>query len=95
MDAPRRSIVREHSFERGLRALIENAEAADAFVESAEFLLAANPREGVEAMPGVWMFTMAPIDGRGITLYYSFNDETVWFLAIGPTEGDDEHDDDE
>jgi hypothetical protein len=92
MDAPRRSIVREHSFERGLRALIDDAEAADDFVAAAEYELAANPREGVEAMPGIWMLAM---DGRSITLYYAFNDQTVWFLAIAPTEGDDEQADDD
>jgi hypothetical protein len=36
-----RQVIREHFFERALRALIQDAREADEFVEGAEFVLAA------------------------------------------------------
>lgn len=89
-DAPRRSIVREHAFEHGLRALIPDAREADGFTEGAEFLLSADPRAGIELVRGggLWVLPMAPIDGRGVALYYFFDAETVWFVSIGPSEAE-------
>lgn len=56
------TVVREHRFERELRALIRDAIRADQFVERAEFVLARDPRKGVE-IPGtqIWFMPMAPI----------------------------------
>jgi hypothetical protein len=89
MDAPRRSVVREHSFEHSLRALIEDARTADEYVEAAEYSLAANPFLGLSPMPGLWALPMAPIGGREIVLYYTFDEQTVWFVSIGPSEGEE------
>jgi hypothetical protein len=91
MDEPRRrSVVHEHAFEHALRALIEDAWGADEFIEAAQFTLAADPLIGVEVMRGVWVLPMAPIEGREIALYYTFDEQTVWFLSIGPSEGEAE-----
>jgi len=38
----------KHHFERDLRALIFDPIAADAFVEAAEFILARDPRSGIQ-----------------------------------------------
>jgi hypothetical protein len=41
-----RQVIRERSFEHGLRALIQNTREADEFVEGAEFVLARDPEIG-------------------------------------------------
>jgi hypothetical protein len=77
------TVVREHRFEKELRALIRDAVRADQFVEGAEFVLARDPRQGVE-IPGtsIWLMPMAPIGQDQITLYYAFDETTVWLLSI-------------
>ena len=77
------TVVREHRFEKELRALIRDAIRADEFVEGAEFVLARDPRKGVE-IPGtqIWFMPMALIGNDQITLYYTFNETTVWLLSI-------------
>jgi hypothetical protein len=77
------TIVREHRFERELRALIRDAIRADEFVEGAEFVLARDPRKGVEVpRTPIWYMPMALIGEYQITLYYTFNETTVWLLSI-------------
>ena len=51
-----RRVIREHRFERELRALIHDAIGADKFVEAAEFLLVRDPEIGFELEPGslIW-----------------------------------------
>ena len=83
MDELIRQVVREHRFERELRALIQDAIPADEFVEAAEFLLARNPLIGTHTEdPVVWAMPMAPIRDAQIVLYYAFSDSTVWLLSI-------------
>ena len=75
-------VIRERSFERQLRVLIQDAREADDFVEGAEFLLARDPEIGVPLGEGIWFLPMAPIGKAQPALYYTFDDSTVTFLAI-------------
>ena len=77
-----RQVIRERSFERQLRALIEDAREADDFVEGAEFILARDPRIGSPVDDGIWLLPMAPIGRAQVALYYTFDDSTVTLLAI-------------
>lgn len=83
-----RRVIREHRFERELRALISEAAAADRFVEAAEFLLVRDPEVGFQLESGadVWFLPMAPINGVQISLYYTFDESTVWLLSIARIE---------
>jgi hypothetical protein len=79
-----RRVIREHRFERELNALINDVIDADQFVEAAEFLLVRDPEIGFQLAPGssVWFLPMAPIDDKQISLYYTFDQTTVWLLSI-------------
>jgi hypothetical protein len=77
-----RQVIREHSFERELRALIQDARDADDFVEAAEFVLARDPEIGSPLDEGIWFLPMAPIGKAQVALYYTFDDSTVTLLAI-------------
>ena len=79
-----RQVVREHRFERELRVLIDEAIPADQFVEAAEFLLARDPLIGspVDEQRLVYFLPMAPIKDRQVSLYYAFDEATVWLLSI-------------
>ena len=77
-----RQVIRERSFERQLRVLIQDAREADDFVEGAEFVLARDPEIGVLLGEGIWFLPMAPIGEVEPALYYTFDDSTVRLLAI-------------
>jgi hypothetical protein len=79
-----REVIREYSFEDELHVLIRDHRAADEFVEGAEFLLARNPELGSMARldPQIWLMPMAPVEGKQVTLYYTFDDTTVILLGI-------------
>ena len=79
-----RTVIREHTFERNLAALISDEREADDFVEGAEFVLARDPKAGslLYANGSVWFLPMAPISGRQVSLYYTFDEHTVWLFAI-------------
>ena len=77
-----RQVIRERSFERELRALIQDAQEADDFVEAAEFVLARDPEIGSPLGEGIWFLPMAPIGKAQPALYYTFDDSTVTLLAI-------------
>lgn len=78
-----REVVREHSFERQLRALVRQAIPADQFVEGAEYLLARDPLIGSPTDdPNVWFLPMAPIGEKQVALYYAFDNATIWLLGI-------------
>jgi hypothetical protein len=79
-----RRAIREHHFERQLRELISDVVVADQFVEAAEFLLVRDPEIGSQIEPGsaIWVLPMAPIEGAQISLYYTFDESTVWLLSI-------------
>ena len=77
-----RQVIRERSFERELRALIQDAREADDFVEGAEFVLARDPEIGSPLGEGIWFLPMAPIGRAQPALYYTFDKSTVTLLAI-------------
>jgi hypothetical protein len=77
-----RQVIRERSFERDLRALIQNAREADDFVEGAEFVLSRDPEIGSPLGEEIWFLPMAPIGTAQPALYYTFDDSTVTLLAI-------------
>ena len=78
----RRSIVREPLFEDSLAALIRDEEAADEYTAAAEDFLAREPDSGLPIESGAWMLLMSPIRGKTVYLYYTFDDETVTFIAL-------------
>jgi len=77
-----RQVIRQRSFERALRALVQDAREADDFVEAAEFVLARDPEIGSPLDDGIWFLPMAPIGKEQIALYYTFDDLTVTLLTI-------------
>ena len=79
-----RRVIREHHFEIELRALIKDAIAADQFVEAAEFLLVRDPQIGFQLAPdsAIWFLPMTTIEDAQVSLYYTFDDSTVWLLSI-------------
>jgi hypothetical protein len=69
-----RQVIRERSFERELRTLIQDAREADDFVEAAEFVLARDPEIGSPLDDGIWFLPMAPVGTAQVALYYTFDD---------------------
>jgi len=84
MDLPPRTICRKHEFKKQLGALIQFAPDADEFIMAAEISLAVEPTLGLPAPPDgkIWVLAMPPVQARQVSLYYSFNEETVTFEAI-------------
>ncbi len=79
-----RLVIREKKFERELRSLIANPVEADEFVRAAEWVLVNAPETGVLFASGspIWVLPMAPIAGKQVTLYYCFDEETLWLMSI-------------
>lgn len=79
-----RLVIREKQFERELRALIPNPVEADEFVRAAEWVLVNVPETGVLFAAGspIWILPMAPVAAKQVTLYYAFDDETLWLISI-------------
>ncbi len=79
-----RQVIREHLFEETLSALIPDARRADQFVEAAEFMLAWDPETGslLDRARNIWFVPMSPVGVKQVSLYYTFNQETVRLLAI-------------
>jgi hypothetical protein len=48
-------------------------------------VLARDPQIGTRIAPdsNVWVLAMAPIQGTDVALYYTFDESTVWLIAIG------------
>jgi hypothetical protein len=86
MEVPPREIIREHEFDEQLHALIPDVEAADEFTAAAEVLLARHPADGTPATANesIWYLPMAPVRGRRVSLFYSFDERAVYFLALLP-----------
>jgi len=82
-----RTIVREHLFEDSLRELIADEVDADEFIGTAEILLAADPELGMQTEQGspVWALMLPPTETEDLTLYYTFDDQTVSLLFIERT----------
>jgi hypothetical protein len=81
---PPRGIIHEHEFEEQLARLIVDPEQADDFIAAAEEILSVNPRRGMPAEESeeVWYLVMFPVRGRRISLFYTFDEETVNFISI-------------
>jgi hypothetical protein len=77
-------VVREEAFEEEIAFPITDEREADDFVEGAEYILARDPRAGrhIGGEPDLWFMPMAPIRGQQISLLYTFNDLTVFFVGI-------------
>lgn len=83
MAAAHRTVVHEKQFTRELRQIEPNPYRANEIIEASEWVLSRNPYEGIQLAPRspVWFL---PIDlpGKQLGLYYTFDDETVYFLSI-------------
>lgn len=79
-----RLVVHEEQFERELRSLISSPVEADEFVQAAEWVFVNVPETGVLFAPDspIWVLPMAPVAGKQVTLYYSFDEETLWLISI-------------
>jgi hypothetical protein len=80
---PRRCIVRDPLFEDSLAALFhDDTEEGDAYTAAAEDLLSHDPEIGEPTENGVWALPMAPIRGRIVYLFYTFDEIAVLFIAL-------------
>jgi len=78
-----RSIVKNPRFEQDLSQLEFDAVRADEFTEGAEFVLSRNPEYGTKITKDVWFLPMwRPAEGRNVNLYYTFDQDHVYFLAL-------------
>jgi hypothetical protein len=79
-----REIIREPEFEEQLAAIQPNPEEADDFTLGAEFVLARDAESGLPASQdrSVWYLPMCPVRGRRVSLFYTFDEHAVTFLAI-------------
>jgi hypothetical protein len=77
-----RQVIRERTFERELRALIQDAREADDLVEAAEFVLVRDPETRIAGGRA----NLVSSDGSDwqstAGAYYTFDDSTVTLLAI-------------
>jgi len=82
--AKHRAVIREHHFEKDLRAVFGTTERGDAFIAGAEILLSLEPELGVRSASDslVWILPLAPHEGRTVWLYYTFNDSTVFLIGL-------------
>lgn len=69
-----------------MERLLVDMEEADDFTAAAEFLLAEDPRRGMPASEDgrIWYLPMMPVRGRRVSLFYSFDETSVFFLAMLP-----------
>jgi hypothetical protein len=78
-----RTIIRAKEFESDLARLIPSIKRADEFLEGAEAILARAPDEGCHLEgSSVWFVCGHTVD---TALYYTFDDDFVYFLSIGKT----------
>ncbi len=88
-----RDVIQEHQFDEELRKIESNARRADEFVFAAIWQLSRNPREGKQRDDdrNVWGFPIPDHPGHPpVTIYYTFNNETVWLLSIRISDHDPE-----
>jgi hypothetical protein len=83
LELPARTICREHEFDEQLERLLVNMEEADEFTHAAEIALSLEPTLGLPASRDgkIWVLPMPLVRGRQVTLYYTFDEGTVTFLA--------------
>ena len=78
-----REIVKNPLFEQDLSKLGFDAVRADEFTEGAEFVLSRNPEYGTEITKRVWFLPMwQPAEGKRVNLYYTFDQDRVYFLSL-------------
>jgi len=78
-----REIVKNPRFEQDLAQLEFDAVRADEFTEGAEFVLSRNPEYGTKIARDVWFLPMwRPAEGKSVNLYYTFDGDRVYFLAL-------------
>ena len=84
MASSHRRVIREHRLERELRSLFDDPVEGDQFIEAAEWVLANEPETGIRSNPNssIWTLPMAAVAGMQVTLYYTFDAETVWLFSI-------------
>ena len=86
-----REIVKNPLFEQDLSKLEFDAVRADEFTQGAEFILSRNPEYGTKISRDVWFLPMwQPSEGRSVSLYYTFDQDHVYFLAVQPASEDAE-----
>jgi len=83
-DLPRLQVIHAIEFDEQLYRLIPDPELADEFIEAAKYVLAMNPESGMAVSPvgKTWYLPMAPVDGRRVSLFYTFDEEAVFLLAV-------------
>jgi hypothetical protein len=82
-----REIVRNPGFEQDLTRLAFDAVRADEFTEGAEYVLSRNPEYGTKIHRNVWFLPMwRPSQGKSVNLYYTFDADHVYFLAMQASE---------
>jgi hypothetical protein len=78
-----REIVKNPRFEQDLSQLEFDAVRADEFTEGAEFVRSRNPEYGTKITRDVWFLPMwRPSEGRSVNLYYTFDQDRVFFLSL-------------
>jgi hypothetical protein len=79
-----RQIVRSPLFEQDLAQLGFDPVRADEATEAAEWVLSRNPRRGMQVAKDVWFLPMWEPAGkmRPVNLYYTFNDDNIFFLSL-------------
>jgi hypothetical protein len=78
-----REIVKNPGFEQDLAQLEFDAIRADEFTEGAEYVLSRNPEYGTQIHKNVWFLPMwRPGEGKNVNLYYTFDKDRVYFLAL-------------
>ena len=78
-----REIVEDPLFEQDLSKLEFDAIRADEFTEGAKFILSRNPEYGTRIAKNVWFLPMwRPGEGKSVNLYYTFDRDRVYFLAL-------------
>jgi hypothetical protein len=84
MENRRRKVVRETEFEEQVADIIRDCEIADEFLHAAEVLLTELPEEGVlvDETARIYVLVLPPFEGKGLKLYYTFNEETVLFMYL-------------
>jgi hypothetical protein len=83
-DLPHLQVIHEPEFDEQLFALIGDPERAEEYIAGAKYTLAKWPDSGmaVSKTGKTWYLPMSPVHGRRVSLYYTFDEETVSLLWI-------------
>jgi hypothetical protein len=79
-----RTCVKEKRFERELAAIQPVAHLADELIAGVEFVLAREPRTGVQLAPKcpVWFIATDESEASRIGVFYAFNANEVILLSV-------------